>query len=122
MRSPKRGFLGRVKRQKAMCGALRVAASLSLTSFVAFTASAQPTPSSPSKKSSSSSDVDKARAVFEKNLAAIRARDKAAYLACYLDSARLVRATPEGPALGYEDFAKQSGAKWPDTLAADDLK
>jgi imidazolonepropionase-like amidohydrolase len=70
----------------------------------------------------SASDVDEARALFEKNIAAIQTRDRAAYLACYLDSTQLVRATPEGPVLGYEDFAKQAGATWPDTLAADDLR
>ena len=32
-----------------------------------------------------------------------------------------MRATPEGPVLGYESFAKQAGEKWPDTLVADDL-
>jgi imidazolonepropionase-like amidohydrolase len=68
------------------------------------------------------SDLSDARAIFEKNIAAIQKRDRAAYLECYLDSARLVRATPDGPALGYEDFAKQAGAKWPDTLVADDLR
>ncbi len=67
------------------------------------------------------SDVDDARALFEKNLAAIQHRDKAAYLACYLDAKTLVRVAPEGPVLGYEDFAKQAGEKWPDTLVADDL-
>src|SRR5450830_739126 len=70
----------------------------------------------------SASDVDEARALFEKNIAAIQTRDRVAYLACYLDSAQLVRATPEGPVLGYENFAKQAGATWPDTLAADDLR
>jgi imidazolonepropionase-like amidohydrolase len=68
------------------------------------------------------SDLGDARAVFEKNLAAIQSRDRAAYLACYLDSRGLARATPEGPVLGYEDFAKQAGAKWPDTLEAADLQ
>src|SRR5512135_378402 len=67
------------------------------------------------------SDVDEARALFEKNLAAIQHRDKAAYLACYVDSPQLVRVAPEGPVLGYEDFAKQAGEKWPDTLVADNL-
>ncbi len=67
------------------------------------------------------SDVDDARTLFEKNLAAIQHRDKAGYLACYLDGKGLVRATPEGPVLGYESFAKQAGEKWPDTLVADDL-
>ncbi|MDL2719160.1 MAG: amidohydrolase family protein [Acidobacteriota bacterium] len=67
------------------------------------------------------SDVDEARALFKRNLAAIHKRDKAAYLACYVDAKTLVRVTAEGPALGYEDFAKQAGEKWPDTLVADDL-
>jgi imidazolonepropionase-like amidohydrolase len=67
-------------------------------------------------------DVSDARALFERNIAAIHARDKAAYLACYLDSPSLVRVAPEGPVLGHEEFAKQAGAKWPDTLVADDLR
>jgi imidazolonepropionase-like amidohydrolase len=70
----------------------------------------------------SSSDVDDARVLFERNLAAIQKRDRTAYLACYLDSKGLVRTSPEGPVLGYEDFAKQAGEKWPDTLVADDLR
>ncbi len=68
------------------------------------------------------SDVDDARALFERNLTAIQKRDKAAYLACYLDSKRLVRTAPEGPALGFTDFEKQAGTKWPDTLEAADLQ
>ena len=68
------------------------------------------------------SDVDDARALFERNLAAIQRRDKAAYLACYLDSKELVRVSPEGPVLGYEDFAKQAGEKWPDVLESSDLR
>jgi len=64
------------------------------------------------------SDVDEARALFEKNLAAIQRRDRAAYLACYLDSERLVRTSPDGQALGFTDFEKQAGTKWPDTLEA----
>ena len=69
-----------------------------------------------------SSDVDEARTLFERNLAAIQKRDKAAYLACYLDGKGLVRTTPEGPVLGYEDFAKQAGDKWPDVLESSDLQ
>ncbi len=68
------------------------------------------------------SDLDEARALFERNLAAIHAHDKAAYLACYLDSERLVRTSPEGQVLGFTDFEKQAGAKWPDTLEAADLQ
>ncbi len=90
--------------------------------LIAVTASAQSAPSSPSKKSSSASDLDEARALFEKNIAAIRNRDKAAYLSVYLDSDRLVRTSPEGLVPGFTEFAKQAGTKWPDTLEADDLR
>jgi len=76
----------------------------------------------PSFAAISSSDVDDARALFERNLAAIQKRDKAAYLSCYLDSRSLVRTTPEGSVLGYEEFAKQAAEKWPDRLVADDLQ
>lgn len=69
-----------------------------------------------------SSDLDDARALFQKNIAAIQKRDKAAYLACYLDSARLVRTSPDGASLGFADFEKQAGSKWPDTLEANDLQ
>jgi len=121
MRSPKKDLLGRVISLKALRGALRVAALLSLAPPIAITASAQPTLSSPSKKSSSS-DVEEARAVFERNIAAIKSRDKAAYLSVYLDSDRLARTSPEGPVLGFAEFSKQAGTKWPDFIEADDLR
>jgi imidazolonepropionase-like amidohydrolase len=63
-----------------------------------------------------------ARALFEKNLAAIRNRDRAAYLACYLEAPSLARTGPEGPALGYEEFAKAAGEGWPDSFEAFDLR
>jgi len=66
-------------------------------------------------------DVAEARALFERNLAAIRAKDRAAYLACYLDARTLVRTSPEGPVLGFDEFAKQAGDRWPDVLEALDL-
>ena len=100
----------------------RPAACLALASLIAVAALAQPTPSSPSKKSSSSSDVDEARALFEKNIAAIQRRDRVAYLSCYLDSESLVRTSPDGPVLGFAEFEKQAGAKWPDMLEAVDLQ
>ncbi len=73
-------------------------------------------------RASEASDVAEARALFGRNLAAIHARDKAAYLACYLDAKNLVRTSPEGPALGFEDFTRQAGERWPDVLEALDLK
>ena len=42
------------------------------------------------------SDLAAARAVFEKNLQAIRDQDRDGYLACYLESERLVRTGPGG--------------------------
>jgi hypothetical protein len=49
--------------------------------------SAAPGPPAPAE----TTDTAAARAVFEKNLAAIRSRDRAAYLACYLDAPSLAR-------------------------------
>ncbi|HTO77111.1 MAG TPA: amidohydrolase family protein [Thermoanaerobaculia bacterium] len=67
-------------------------------------------------------DAAAARAVFEKNLDAIRRRDRGAYLACYLEAPSLARTGPAGPFLGYEDFVKQAGEKWPDLFEASDLR
>ncbi|HEY7114741.1 MAG TPA: amidohydrolase family protein [Thermoanaerobaculia bacterium] len=67
-------------------------------------------------------DAAAARVVFEKNLDAIRRRDRAAYLACYLEAPSLARTGPTGPALGYDDFVKQAGEKWPDLFEASDLR
>jgi imidazolonepropionase-like amidohydrolase len=67
------------------------------------------------------SDVAAARALFERNLDAIRRRDKAAYLACYLDSEKLAKTGADGMSLGYADFAKAAGEMWPDTFDASDL-
>ncbi|HEV7504790.1 MAG TPA: amidohydrolase family protein [Thermoanaerobaculia bacterium] len=66
-------------------------------------------------------DIAAARAVFERNLQAIRARDKTAYLACYLDSEALARTGFEGPQLGYKGLAASVGQGWPDHIDADDI-
>jgi imidazolonepropionase-like amidohydrolase len=66
-------------------------------------------------------DLAAARAVFEKNIQAIRARDKTAYLSCYLDSEALARTGFEGPQLGYKSFAAGVGQGWPDHIDADDI-
>jgi imidazolonepropionase-like amidohydrolase len=122
MRREKRDLLRRVIRLKAMRVALRVMAVLALAPLIAASARAQSSPSSPSQKSPSSSDVDEARALFEKNIAAIKRRDKAAYLSVYLESDRLARTSPDGPVLGFAEFSKQAGTKWPDSLEADGLR
>jgi imidazolonepropionase-like amidohydrolase len=67
------------------------------------------------------SDVAAARAVFEKNLDAIRRRDKAAYLASYWKSESLARTGADGIALGYAAHEKSAGENWPDTFDASDL-
>jgi imidazolonepropionase-like amidohydrolase/ketosteroid isomerase-like protein len=68
------------------------------------------------------SDVSAARALFQKNLDAIRRRDKAAYLSCYLDSPKLAKTGADGITLGFPAFAKAAGENWPDTFDASDLQ
>ncbi len=67
------------------------------------------------------SDVAAARALFEKNLDAIRQRDRASYLACYLHAPTLARTGPEGVQIGYDSLAKESGEDWPDLFEGLDL-
>lgn len=85
--------------------------TLLLPSILSLLLSAQP----------ASSDVASARALFEKNLDAIRKREKATYLSCYLDSEKLVKTGPDGISPGFADFAKAAGENWPDTFDASDL-
>ncbi len=66
-------------------------------------------------------DLAAARALFEKNLQAIRDKNRDAYLSCYLDSERLARTGPEGSELGYAGLAASAGKGWPDHIAADDI-
>src|SRR5437588_11995653 len=55
---------------------------------------------------------------FRANIAAIHARDRAAYLSHYLHTPALARVGPDGLRQGYEDFANGRDAGWPDTLVA----
>jgi imidazolonepropionase-like amidohydrolase len=66
-------------------------------------------------------DLGAARAVFEKNLDAIRRRDKSAYLSSYWKSEKLARTGADGIALGYAAHEKAAGENWPDTFDASDL-
>ncbi|HEX3127842.1 MAG TPA: amidohydrolase family protein [Thermoanaerobaculia bacterium] len=70
----------------------------------------------------SDADLAAARSLFEKNLQAIRDKDRDAYLSCYLDSDRLVRTGPTGFELGYAGLAATAGEGWPDHIAAEDLR
>jgi imidazolonepropionase-like amidohydrolase len=68
------------------------------------------------------SELASARRVFEANLGAIRRRDRAAYLACYLQSPGLARTGLTGFVLGYDSLAASAGSGWPDTFEATDLR
>ncbi len=68
-------------------------------------------------------DIASAAEVFERNLDAIRNRDRDAYLACYLQTDALVRTGPDGFRLGFADHASQSSdSAWPDVFEAQDLR
>ena len=72
---------------------------------------------------SEAEDLRAARALFDRNVAAIRDRDQAAYLACYRQSDRLAVTGPEGPALGYRAFADPGKPPaWPDTYEPSDVR
>ena len=60
--------------------------------------------------------------VFHGNIAAIHARNRAAYLSYYLHTPALARVGPDGLRQGYDSFAAGVGAGWPDTLAAAQLR
>lgn len=68
------------------------------------------------------SDTASARRVFEANIAAIQRRDRAAYLALYLDAPTFARNGPGGISLGFAPFAAQVDTVWPDSLIATDLR
>jgi imidazolonepropionase-like amidohydrolase len=55
---------------------------------------------------------------FRGNIAAIHARNRAAYLSHYLHTPTLARVGPDGLREGYDSFAAGVGASWPDTLVA----
>ncbi len=67
-------------------------------------------------------DLASARRLFEKNLQAIRDKDRDVYLSCYLDSERLARTGPTGFELGYTGLAATAGQGWPDHIDAEDLR
>src|SRR5213592_4021697 len=59
---------------------------------------------------------------FRGNIAAIHARDRAAYLSHYLHTPELALVGPDGLRLGYDEFARGAGEGWPDTLVATHLR
>src|SRR4029077_4194210 len=55
---------------------------------------------------------------FHGNIAAIHARNRAAYLSYYVHTPTLARVGPEGLRQGYDSLPAGGGASWPDTLVA----
>lgn len=67
-------------------------------------------------------DTIEARRLFEENIDAIHKRDRARYLATYLQTETLARNGPAGLQLGYEGWSARRDSTWPDTLVATDLR
>ena len=95
----------------SLCLALLVSAAGASTPLAAESSAADHT-----------ADLAAARALFERNLAAIAEKDREAYLATYLDADTLARSGPGGTTLGFEDFAAQAGEGWPEVFDAQDLR
>jgi ketosteroid isomerase-like protein len=68
------------------------------------------------------SDTVEARRVFEENIDAIHKRDRARYLATYLQTSSLARNGPAGLELGFEGWSARRDSTWPDTLIARNLR
>jgi ketosteroid isomerase-like protein len=68
------------------------------------------------------SDTVEARRVFEENIDAIHKRDRARYLATYLQTDGLARNGPAGLELGFEGWSARRDSTWPDTLIARNLR
>ncbi len=69
-----------------------------------------------------SSDSVAALRLFEENIDAIHKRDRARYLATYLQEPTLARNGPEGLQLGWADWSARRDTTWPDTLRASNLR
>jgi hypothetical protein len=67
-------------------------------------------------------DTLEARALFEENIDAIHKRDRARYLATYLQTSTLARNGPAGLELGFENWSARQSSEWPDTLVAKNLR
>jgi imidazolonepropionase-like amidohydrolase len=67
-------------------------------------------------------DTTAARQLFEANIRAIHERNRAAYLALYLDAPTFARNGPGGLQLGYAPMATSRDTTWPDSLIATDLR
>jgi len=81
----------------------------------------QPTPGI-AGAATSARDTIEARRLFEENIDAIHKRDRARYLATYLQSSSLARNGPGGLELGYDNWGARTSTSWPDTLIATNLR
>jgi len=72
--------------------------------------------------STTARDTIEARRLFVENIDAIHKRDRARYLATYLQTSTLARNGPSGLELGYENWGARRDSSWPDTLVATDLR
>ena len=67
-------------------------------------------------------DLEAARALFQRNLDAIRRHDRAAYLACYWHSERLARTGPTGFIASFDSLERSTDDQWPEVFEAGDLR
>src|SRR5688500_6558953 len=67
-------------------------------------------------------DTVEARRGFEENIDAIHKRDRARYLATYLQTDGLARNGPAGLELGFGGWSARRDSTWPDTLIARNLR
>ncbi len=66
-------------------------------------------------------DSVEALTLFRENIDAIHKRDRARYIATYLQSPRLARNGVAGLELGFDNWPARTSTSWPDTLMARDL-
>ena len=79
-------------------------------------------PATAGTSASAAADTAAARRVFVENIASIHARDRARYLATYLQTDQLARNGPGGLELGFANWPARRDTTWPDTLVARDLR
>ncbi len=79
-------------------------------------------PATQTTTTANSSDSVAALRLFEENIDAIHKRDRARYLATYLQEPTLARNGPDGLQLGWADWSARRDTTWPDTLRANNLR
>ncbi len=94
-------------------------AIFALTLGAAACATATVAPSAPI--AFAAADSVEALALFRENIDAIHKRDRARYIATYLQSPRLARNGIDGLELGFDGWPARTSTSWPDTLMARDL-